>query len=122
MGGAIGVAVFGSLLASRFSSTMTHEIGGTVPASLLAQVTNNVGQAVAVATQAAPARPFSGLIIAAAKDSFVSGLHLIGVIAAGITLIAAIGVARFLPARAGGEAEQDVTTVAEPVVVGANRP
>jgi predicted MFS family arabinose efflux permease len=121
MGGAIGVAVFGSLMASHFSSAMTQKIGGTVPAPLVAQVKNNVAQAVGVATQVAPARPFSGLIIPAAKDSFVGGLHLIGVVAAGITLVAAIGVARFLPARAIEEVDHDVTTVAEPVAAGAGR-
>jgi EmrB/QacA subfamily drug resistance transporter len=121
MGGAIGVAVFGSLLASHFSSAMTQKLGGTVPAPLVAQVKNNVAEAVGVATQAAPARPFSGLIIPAAKDSFVGGLHLIGVVAAGITLVAAIGVARFLPARAIEEVDHDVTTVAEPVAAVAGR-
>jgi hypothetical protein len=109
------------MLASHFSSAMTQKIGGTVPAPLLAQVRNNVAAAIGVATQAAPARPFSGLIIAAAKESFVGGLHVIGAVAAGITLLAAIGVARFLPARARNEDEHDVTTVSEPAAVGAGR-
>jgi hypothetical protein len=61
-------------------------------------VWDNVGQAVGVS--ASPqARPFTHLA-SAAKDSFVSGLHVIGFVAAGVTLIAAIGVALFLPARA----------------------
>jgi EmrB/QacA subfamily drug resistance transporter len=121
MGGAIGVAVFGSLLASHFSSSMTQKLGGTVPAPLLAQVKNNVAQAISVVAEVPSARPFSGPIIAAAKESFVGGLHVIGAVAAGITLLAAIGVARFLPARAGNDDEQEVTTVTAPVAVGADR-
>jgi len=38
--------------------------------------------------------------VRAASRSFVSGLHIIGLVAAGVTFIAAIGVILFLPARA----------------------
>jgi Na+/melibiose symporter-like transporter len=98
MGGAVGVAVFGSLMASHYRSSITSRLGTTVPGPLLHRVWDNVGQAVGVS--ASPqARPFTHLA-SAAKDSFVSGLHVIGFVAAGVTLIAAIGVALFLPARA----------------------
>jgi EmrB/QacA subfamily drug resistance transporter len=103
MGGAIGVAVFGSLMASHFTRSITDKIGGVVPASLFEQVKDNVGEAVGVARQAPAARPFSDQIISAANDSFVSGIHIIGLVAAGITLLAAVGVALFLPARARDE-------------------
>ena len=76
MGGAVGVAVFGSLMASHFHSTITDKLGSVLPAGLFAQVKDNVGQAVGVATQSPAARPFSGQIINAANDTFVSGLHL----------------------------------------------
>ena len=100
MGGAVGVAVFGSLLASHFTSSMTDKIGGSIPAHVFAQVKDNVGHAVSVARGTAAARPFADRIIAAANDSFVSGLHLVALVAAGITVLAAIGVALYLPARA----------------------
>ena len=61
---------------------------------------DNVGHAVAVATETPAARQFADRIITAANDSFVSGLHLVALVAAGITVLAAIGVALFLPARA----------------------
>jgi hypothetical protein len=100
MGGAVGVAVFGSLMASHFTSAMTDKIGdGGIPARLFAQVKDNVGHAVAVATEVPAARQFADRIITAANDSFVSGLHLVAVVAAAITVLAAIGVAIFLPAR-----------------------
>ncbi|MGZ4688906.1 MAG: DHA2 family efflux MFS transporter permease subunit [Acidimicrobiia bacterium] len=100
MGGAVGVAVFGSLMASHFHSTITDKLGSKIPAGLFSQVKDNVGQAVGVAKAAPAARPFSGQIVTAAHDTFVSGLHQVGLVAAAITLLAALGVWLFLPARA----------------------
>jgi EmrB/QacA subfamily drug resistance transporter len=128
MGGAVGVAVFGSLMASHFHREITHKIGASLPAPLFAQVRDNVGQAVGIARQT-PSGRFSAQIVDAAGQSFVSGIHIIGLVAAGITLIAAIGVAKFLPARARDEdmvgpvqvfdsAATDAVAPAEPVPVG----
>src|SRR4051794_23089583 len=100
MGGAVGVAVFGSIMASHFTSEVSSTLSGKVPAPLLTVVQDNVGQAIGIAHQGGDAQPFAGQIIAAAGDAFVSGLHVVGFVAAGITLLAAIGVAIFLPARA----------------------
>jgi EmrB/QacA subfamily drug resistance transporter len=108
MGGAVGVAVFGSLMASHYRSSITSRLDATVPGGLLHRVWDNVGQAVGIS--ASPeARPYANHIAGAAKDSFVSGLHVIGFVAAGITLIAAIGVALFLPARAVDESAEAST-------------
>jgi hypothetical protein len=71
-------------------------------------VRNNVGQAMGIANQGGDAAPFSGRIIDAAGDSFISGLHIVGLAAAGITLLAALGVAIFLPARARPEQAIDL--------------
>jgi Na+/melibiose symporter-like transporter len=98
MGGAVGVAVFGSIMASHYTSEVTKKLGGDLPARVVRAVANNVGQAVGIAKQTRPA--LSSQIASAAKESFVSGLHIIGVAAAGISLIAVIGVLLFLPARA----------------------
>jgi EmrB/QacA subfamily drug resistance transporter len=103
MGGAVGVAVFGSIMASHFTSTISGKLGGTLPASLFANVRDNVGQAIGIAHQPGPAQPFAGQIIKAAGESFVSGLHVIGIAAACVTFVAAVGVALFLPARARDE-------------------
>ncbi len=98
MGGAIGVAVFGSIMASHFASTITGKLGGDLPARVLRAVGNNVGQAVGVARQLHP--PRAAQIADAAKESFVGGLHVIGITAACITSVAVIGVLLFLPAGA----------------------
>jgi hypothetical protein len=104
-GGAIGVAVFGSLMASHYRSQFTARVGATLPAALFDQVRDNVGQAIGVATNSTVAKPFAGQIVSAAGSSFVSGIHLIGLVAACITFTAAVGVFIFLPARARPEPE-----------------
>ena len=100
VGGAIGVAVLGSIMASHFVSSFTDEAKGRLPAALFAQVKNNVGQAVGVATNMPAAHGYAPQIIGATNDSFVSGLHLIGDVAAAVTFVAALCVALYLPARA----------------------
>ena len=104
MGGAIGVAVFGSLLASRYQSAISSRLADQLPTGLLSQVNNNVGQAIGIARSAPQAQPFADQIIAAAGDSFVVGLHTVSLVAAAITLLGAVGVALFLPARPRDEA------------------
>ncbi len=105
MGGAIGVAVFGSLMASHFTSSMTDKVGGLLPGALFAQVKDNISQALGIASRVPAAQPFRSQIVNAANDSFVSGLHIIGLVAALITMLAAVGVAIFLPARARDEVD-----------------
>jgi EmrB/QacA subfamily drug resistance transporter len=99
-GGAVGVAMLGSLLASRYSSRMVHLLGGVLPRPLLAQVKGGIGQAVAAIAQNSQAKPFAGRIRAAADSSFISGFHLAAVVAAGVIAVAATAVLIWLPARA----------------------
>ena len=120
MGGAIGVAVFGSLMASHFTSSMTDKLGGLLPDGLFTQVRDNISQALGIATRVPAAQPFREQIVTAANDSFVSGLHIIGLLAAVITLLAAVGVAIWLPARARDDVDVvSPATDREPVPVGA---
>ena len=44
-------------------------------------------------------------ILTTAKDGFMSGMHLAAIVAAGIVIVAAIGVFLWLPSRAPTEAE-----------------
>jgi EmrB/QacA subfamily drug resistance transporter len=98
-GGAVGVAVLGSLLSSRYRSQISHRVIPLhAPASLVAGVRDNVQHALGVA-QVAP-RPLSTGLLNAARTSFVDGFHLAALAAAAVTVLAAIGVFAFLPARA----------------------
>jgi EmrB/QacA subfamily drug resistance transporter len=100
MGGAVGVAVLGSLAVSRFNTVMAHLVGAILPASVLAEVKAGIAQAVGAASLDPAAKPFSGQIVNAAKAAFVSGFHVAAVVAAIIILIAAAAVVIWLPARA----------------------
>src|SRR3954454_13713106 len=60
MGGAVGVAVFGSLMASHFASSFAEKVQHTVPARVFVQVKDNVGQAVAAASQSPTVQPVAG--------------------------------------------------------------
>jgi EmrB/QacA subfamily drug resistance transporter len=115
MGGAIGVALLGSLLASRFSSKMVHLLGGVLPASVLAQSKTGISQAFGEAALDPAARPYANRIVAAAKSSFVSGFHLAVVVAAVVILVAAVAVLVWLPSRATNE-EEAVTPSPTPTV------
>ncbi|MDQ6928918.1 MAG: DHA2 family efflux MFS transporter permease subunit [Actinomycetota bacterium] len=119
MGGAVGVAVFGSIMTSHFTSSVSRMLNGAVPPPLVRAAGNNVGQATAVAHQSSLAPSVSAQIVHAAHEAFVGGLHIVGVVAAGVALLAALGVALFLPARApDDEPPSSVVSDAEPAAAG----
>ena len=103
-GGAIGVAVLGSLLSSRFGSAMSGALKG-VPDNVVATVRGGIGDAYEAVQKSPSVRPYGPRVIDAAQHSFVSGMHLAAVLAAIIILTAAAGVLRWLPARAHPESE-----------------
>jgi EmrB/QacA subfamily drug resistance transporter len=102
-GGAAGVAVLGSVLASRYASGVTraaHAHG--VPSSLLAGIRANVGQAVAIA-HSPQAGSFGATIGTIARTAYVSAFHSALWIGAAVMVLATIGVLIWLPARAKDE-------------------
>ncbi len=120
MGGAVGVAVFGSIMASHYTSSVSEKLRATVPQQLFGAVRNNVGQAIGIANQSSTSSSLSAQIGRAARESFVGGLHIIGLAAAGVTLLAAVGVVLFLPARPRDDepptpASPEAVPVPEPV-------
>jgi hypothetical protein len=100
VGGALGVAVLGSLLSTRYQDTMGAALAGQhVPAAVLGAVESGVGGALNVAARLPGA---SGELLAhAARTGFSSGMDLGMTVAAGVALagflIALIG----LPRRSG---------------------
>ncbi len=108
VGGAIGVAVLGSLLSSHYRPSVSSALSGKVPESLVNAAKDSVGGAISIAND--PLHPiapgFRTQIIDAAHQSFVSGLHLASVVAAIVVLIAVIGVLIWLPSRAPDEIEE----------------
>ena len=113
----VGSAVNDTAKATKAQAISTGKIGGALPAPLFAAVKDNVGTAMGVVRQPGAAQPFAGQIARAARESFVGGLHVIGLTAAAVTLLAAIGVALFLPARARDEVDLRVDVPPLPVEV-----
>jgi EmrB/QacA subfamily drug resistance transporter len=104
VGGAVGVAVLGSILSSHYGPNLVSRLRGKVPAPLVTAARDSVGRANDVASQPAGAR-FRAQILTAAHQSFISGLHLAAVVAAVIVTIAVAGVVIWLPARATDSSE-----------------
>jgi len=99
-GGAIGVAVMGSVMASRYRSAVLRAAGlAHLTPKITAAAASNVGQAMTIARSGA-AGSSSAVVGRIASDSFVSAFHTAVLVGAVVILIAAAGVAMWLPARA----------------------
>ena len=99
LGGALGVAVLGSVLATAYRPGVSGRLGrlGVSP-SVLASARDSVGGAVNVAATLPPA--LGREVSAAAKIEFVNAFHIAVFVAALVILFAAAVVFAFLPARA----------------------
>jgi len=116
LGGALGVAVLGSLVASRYDTKLAPALDLlTGPARDQAQ------ESLAGALQAAGRLdgPLGGQVSQIAREAYVSGMHLAAIIAGCVALLAAVIVYRKLPSgnphasgvlAQGGDADLAVTT------------
>ena len=102
VGGAVGVALLGSILSSRYGSHVTSALSGVAPSAVIDQAKDSVGAALGVAENNPQAQPFAGQIVTAAHDGFVNGFHVAVGLAAVLVFLGAIAVFRFLPARRVG--------------------
>ncbi|MEO7370453.1 MAG: MFS transporter [Ilumatobacteraceae bacterium] len=95
LGGALGVAVLGSLVASRYDARLSPALD-LLPAGLKGQA----GESLAGALQAGDRVGGStgGQVASIAREAFVSGMHLAAIIAGCVALLAAAIVYRKLPA------------------------
>jgi len=96
LGGALGVAVLGSLASSHYASGLAPALRG-LSAPLAAQARSSLGGALGVAGKLGGER---GLQLAdAARTSFVDAMGTALVVASVVALLAAVVVGRFLPAQ-----------------------
>ncbi len=106
MGGALGVAVIGSILATSYRPGVADALDALgAPADVIAAAQDSVGGAVAAASTLPQA--MGDAVAAAAKSEFVDAFGVTLLVAAGVVLVAALVVFVFLPARAG-DARQPV--------------
>ena len=103
VGGALGVAVLGSVLSSAYASSIAPAVGG-LPASAAAAASDSIGAATAVAAQIGGAA--GQALLAAADRAFVDGLGIAVLIASVVAGAGALLVILFLPSRA----REDVTS------------
>jgi EmrB/QacA subfamily drug resistance transporter len=106
VGGALGVAIIGSVLSSTYGSAMGTFFAGTpAPPEAVEAAQNQLGAVTVVADKlaAAPvpgAQQLASNLVATANQAFVSGMHWGVLVAAAATLIGAIIAGLFLPALA----------------------
>ena len=85
MGGAIGIALIGSVLNSQYRSNIS-DTADALPAELAEPIKEGIGGALAAAAQAGPDGP---AIAAAARHAFADGMRPAMLLAAAIALVAA---------------------------------
>jgi EmrB/QacA subfamily drug resistance transporter len=115
-GGALGVAVLGSVFAARYHQVI--DAARSVPAALLHQGRDSIGHSLQVAGRH---RDASGAALrAAARQAFLSSMRVTYALAVVIVLAAATVAVKFLPARAVPfEAPLDIDDTAAGLLVGA---
>jgi EmrB/QacA subfamily drug resistance transporter len=96
LGGALGVAVLGSLLASKFTAALPASVD-QLPAAAQEAVRSSLGGALGVARTLPPA--IGEPLAAAARSSYVDGMSLSLVAAAFVVVATAVMVRRFYPDR-----------------------
>jgi EmrB/QacA subfamily drug resistance transporter len=96
LGGALGVAVLGSLAASQYSSSLGNSLG-SLTGSVASAAEGSVGTAVQISHRL-PDEIGQGLA-GAARAAFVDAMGLALLVAAGVALVAAVLVRRYLPAH-----------------------
>lgn len=104
LGGALGVAVLGSLLQSRYSAVVAGVGGLPQEAAGVAQA--SVSGALRVAGQLVQQgdRAGAGALVHAAREGYVSGMRYALVVAGAVAMAASLLVLRFLPGRDPGAA------------------
>jgi EmrB/QacA subfamily drug resistance transporter len=97
LGGALGVAVLGSLLASRYAAAMPEAVPG-LPEPALGAVRNSLGAALGVASRLPD--PIGPALAAAARSAYVEAMGVSLLVGAAVVLAAALVVSRFYPSVA----------------------
>ncbi|MHB8296294.1 MAG: MFS transporter [Acidimicrobiales bacterium] len=118
IGGALGVAVIGSIAATRYAAAFHHSLR-TLPAGLgrhlHGQAAHSVGAALAVASRL-PTR-LCALVTRAARDAFVAGMHPSMGVATAVAAAGALTALALFPRRRPGPSERS-----HPPATGPGRP
>ena len=106
VGGALGVAIVGSVMSSSFSSRVEDSFRASgVAESSIEVARDGLGQSIQVAVHSGIPGPDILRLVDEAKGAFVTGLHRGVLVAAASALLGAAIALRYLPARAEEERE-----------------
>jgi len=110
-GGALGMAVLGSILANGYASRMADLLPGGLPATATAAASETLGEATVIAGSIGGAQ--GQALLDAARSSYVGAMHVADLVAAGILALGAVIALTALPRQASpsgvpaGQAEVD---------------
>jgi EmrB/QacA subfamily drug resistance transporter len=106
MGGALGVAIIGSVLSAGYRSSVDRVMAGhAVPAWVADIIRSSVGGALQVAHRAGGS--LGQALATAADHGFLHGMDMAMVVASVVAVLGALVVMAFLPARAGADPDAD---------------
>ena len=104
VGGALGVAILGSLLHSAYASHV-RPVLGAIPAERRAEAADSIVRTIQVARETlGPER--AGPVVEGARVAFTDAMGTVALVAAAFALLGAVGVALFLPAQGREEADE----------------
>jgi EmrB/QacA subfamily drug resistance transporter len=106
VGGALGVAVLGSVLASQYASSMSSDAAGAPDAAR-----ESLGGAVLVAQQTGG--PAGEALLSAAREAYLSGFGVALTVAAAVAAAGALLAAVWLPSRPDAEQAEEAVADAE---------
>jgi EmrB/QacA subfamily drug resistance transporter len=110
LGGTLGVAVGGSLLAAIYASNLSTTLGGTsIPPDVAEVATDSIGGALAVADRAGV---LGEPLRVAAREAFVQGFRADVLISAAVAFAAVVVALVFLPSRATEPEQTEVAPLA----------
>lgn len=103
LGGALGVAVLGSLITSKYTSGVTPAVTGLAD-DVRKEATESLGGAFGVVSRNLVPTDAAGRLLGAARQAFVDGLSLAAIVSAVIVALAAIAVYKLMPRDSNGTA------------------
>ena len=121
LGGALGIAVLGSLATAVYRSQVTANLPPEISVEMAHAVRETLGGAVAAAGQLSG--PLGSALFAAAANAFVSGLQLISLIGAVVMIgLALLTVTMLRHIEIGGEADENLELESDGLAVTAVAP
>jgi DHA2 family multidrug resistance protein-like MFS transporter len=109
LGGALGIALLGSVVTALYRSAMTTGMPGALPQDVARAALDTIGAAVAEAAALGGAR--EAALLAAARDAYAQSFQVTAVICVAVTLVAAlVALVLLRDVRPEGEAEAVAST------------